>query len=137
MSDKTASVLSVVAVVAYDGTDYHGFQYQVEQPTIQGALEDVLGTFSQYQGRVIGSGRTDTGVHTEGQVILPKFVGGTILATYNVPGTLIYHRRSESRQLIERLKVFILDLVHGQGHIVTWFINRFHKLRIFDFVVRH
>lgn len=72
MSDKTASVLSIVAIVAYDGTDYCGFQYQVEQPTIQGSLEDALGAFAQYQGRIVGSGRTDTGVHAQGQVILAK-----------------------------------------------------------------
>lgn len=55
--------------LAYDGTGYHGFQFQVGAPTIQGALEEALACFAQPLGRVVGAGRTDTGVHAAGQVI--------------------------------------------------------------------
>ncbi len=64
-----ASSLYVAAHVAYDGTDYCGYQYQNDVPTIQGELEQALRAFSSFDGRVIGSGRTDTGVHAVGQVI--------------------------------------------------------------------
>lgn len=63
------SSLHVAALVAYDGTDYCGFQYQRNQPSIQGTLENGLHSLTGAHCRVIGSGRTDTGVHASGQVV--------------------------------------------------------------------
>ena len=62
-------VLSVCGKVAYDGTDYHGFQVQAGVPTIQGTLEAALARFCRPVGRVAGAGRTDSGVHASGQVV--------------------------------------------------------------------
>ena len=57
------------AVVAYDGTDFCGFQVQPAQRTVQGAIEAALTKITQESIRVIGAGRTDSGVHALGQVI--------------------------------------------------------------------
>ena len=64
--------------IAYDGTRYAGwqtqrvksgkFKVQREQPTIQGTIERVLRRILQEPVTVIGSGRTDAGVHAEAQV---------------------------------------------------------------------
>ena len=60
----------ICAVVAYDGTDFHGFQYQANAPSVQGVLEQTLDDICQREGRIIGAGRTDAGVHANGQVIM-------------------------------------------------------------------
>jgi tRNA pseudouridine38-40 synthase len=59
----------VRATVAYDGTDFLGFQWQAHGRTVQAVLETALEQVSQAPTRVVGSGRTDTGVHATGQVI--------------------------------------------------------------------
>lgn len=56
-------------VVAYDGTDYSGFQVQPDQITIQGEIEAALQRITGEEIQVYGSGRTDAGVHARGQVI--------------------------------------------------------------------
>ncbi len=58
------------ALIAYDGTEYHGFQRQVEtQPTIQSTIEDVLSQLARQPVTLLGAGRTDSGVHAVGQVV--------------------------------------------------------------------
>jgi tRNA pseudouridine38-40 synthase len=59
----------VKAVIAYDGTGYSGFQIQKNAPTIQEELEHALVRLTGCETRVLASGRTDAGVHAEGQVI--------------------------------------------------------------------
>lgn len=55
-------------IIEYDGTLYHGWQRQLGQITIQQVLEESLGAITQENIRVIGSGRTDAGVHAVNQV---------------------------------------------------------------------
>jgi tRNA pseudouridine38-40 synthase len=56
------------AVVQYDGTNYHGWQLQTGVPTIQGSMEHALEKICRTLIRVHGAGRTDSGVHSLGQV---------------------------------------------------------------------
>lgn len=56
-------------IVQYDGTDYAGFQVQPDQRTIQGELEAALRKLGPSFIRIAGAGRTDAGVHSEGQTV--------------------------------------------------------------------
>jgi tRNA pseudouridine38-40 synthase len=83
--DSTATVRTIRATVAYDGTDFCGFQIQSarqqrwttgEHPvrdgevrTVQGVLEGALAQITQEDIRLVGAGRTDSGVHALGQVV--------------------------------------------------------------------
>lgn len=54
-------------IVAYDGTNYHGFAKQEHTVTIQGTIEEALYSLTKEKIEVVGSGRTDAGVHAKGQ----------------------------------------------------------------------
>jgi tRNA pseudouridine38-40 synthase len=54
--------------LAYDGTDFHGWQVQPGRPTIQAALETIFEGIEKRPVKVAGSGRTDAGVHAAAQV---------------------------------------------------------------------
>lgn len=57
-------------IVEYDGTRYHGFQYQKNVNTIQEELERSITKLIGEEVRIRGAGRTDSGVHAKGQVVV-------------------------------------------------------------------
>lgn len=65
-------------VVQYDGTDFAGFQVQPDQRTVQGELEAALAKLGPNKIRIAGAGRTDAGVHSEGQTVSFRDDGLTV-----------------------------------------------------------
>src|SRR5258707_7125034 len=54
--------------IAYDGTDFHGWQMQSNKPTVQGEIVNVLHRITTENVQLHGAGRTDAGVHALGQI---------------------------------------------------------------------
>jgi tRNA pseudouridine38-40 synthase len=55
--------------LAYDGTDFAGWQVQKRDRTVQGEVEKALSEINGKPVRIVAAGRTDSGVHARGQVI--------------------------------------------------------------------
>ncbi len=63
------SLRNIKCTVAYDGTEYSGWQIQPKQRTVQGEVEDALQRMHRRRVRTKAAGRTDSGVHALGQCI--------------------------------------------------------------------
>jgi tRNA pseudouridine38-40 synthase len=59
----------IALILEYDGTNYHGSQWQANAPTIQGEIEKALKMLTGERTRIKAASRTDTGVHAKGQVV--------------------------------------------------------------------
>jgi len=67
---------NIKLTVAYEGTDFRGWQIQPGQPTIQGTLTEVVRQLTQDSVTLQGAGRTDAGVHAWGQAVSFKTQSG-------------------------------------------------------------
>ena len=61
--------MRIAAMVEYDGSQYHGWQFQTGLRTIQQRIEEALSRVADETIQVVCAGRTDTGVHATGQII--------------------------------------------------------------------
>jgi tRNA pseudouridine38-40 synthase len=93
--------------VAYDGTDYHGWQLQPGLPTIQGVLEEIVTGIEGEAVRVEGSGRTDAGVHALAQVA--AFTIANPIPVDNL-------RRAMNRLLPASVRVLRVEEAHADFH---------------------
>lgn len=67
--EKNTNVAKVALGIEYLGSNYCGYQKQLECPTVQGHLEVALSSIANTPIKLICAGRTDTGVHAIGQVV--------------------------------------------------------------------
>ena len=76
---------NIMLRLAYDGTNYHGFQRQPEEHgrTIQGELERVWKKLFAEDIKIVTAGRTDTGVHAAGQVV--SFFSEALIPQEKIP----------------------------------------------------
>jgi tRNA pseudouridine38-40 synthase len=68
VNDSKETMRNLKLTLAYDGTDFSGWQVQPDQETIQGALASAIGRLTGENVLPQGSGRTDAGVHALAQV---------------------------------------------------------------------
>ena len=79
----------ILLIMEYEGTRYHGFQWQDGLPTIQREVEKALQRLTGERRRVIAASRTDAGVHAKGQVV--GFRTGSALPIHNFINGLNYY----------------------------------------------
>ena len=93
--------------VAYDGTDFHGWQLQPALPTIQGVIEEIVSGIEGRLVRVEASGRTDAGVHAMAQVAA---------FTIDNPIPVDNLRRAMNRLLPASVRIRFVEEVHAEFH---------------------
>ncbi len=98
-----ATATKLVLILEYNGTRYHGFQLQVNKPTIQEEIEKALEKLTGEKIRVMGASRTDTGVHARGQVISLRTRSSHSLQTF-VKGLNYYLPRDIAVKAAHRVK---------------------------------
>lgn len=67
-TERMAAERKIKLVIAFDGTEFNGWQRQKHDVTIQGEIEKCLAIMTNTQTDLHGAGRTDAGVHAEGMV---------------------------------------------------------------------
>ncbi len=126
--------------IEYDGTAYHGWQRQLTDRTIQGEIEGALGKICNEKITLIGSGRTDAGVHALGQIAnfhcrcrleapdfqraLNSLLGADIVIRTCEPVADTFHARFDARSKIYQYRILNRKLPSAIGDRYTWFIPR-------------
>jgi tRNA pseudouridine38-40 synthase len=72
---STAMQRNLKLTIAYDGTDFHGWQRQLGLRTVQAEVEEVARRVIRFPVELVGASRTDAGVHAQGQVAHLHAVG--------------------------------------------------------------
>jgi tRNA pseudouridine38-40 synthase len=107
--------------VAYDGTDFHGWQVQPGLPTIQGALERIVSEIEGKPVQVAGSGRTDAGVHALAQEA--AFTLENPIPVYNL-------RKAINRLLPPAVRVLTTAETHPDFHPRYDAISKTYEYRL-------
>ncbi|HEY6046589.1 MAG TPA: tRNA pseudouridine(38-40) synthase TruA [Pyrinomonadaceae bacterium] len=108
-------------LLQYDGTDFHGWQMQDGLRTVQGEMTRVLSLLDDREVVVHGSGRTDAGVHAEGQV------ASVNLTREILPGKL---RSAINGNLPRDVRVLFADRVADDFHARYSAVSKTYAYRV-------
>ncbi len=112
---------TIYLLVAFDGTDFHGWQFQPELRTVQDVIEQAVRRVVRHQVSLVGSGRTDAGVHAAGHV--SHFVTTCELE----PGKM---RHAIGARLPKDVTIVALRAVHPQFDARRSAISKLYRYRI-------
>jgi tRNA pseudouridine38-40 synthase len=131
-------------LLQYDGTDFHGWQMQGDLRTVQAELTRVLSLLDDREVVVHGSGRTDAGVHAEGQVAsvelqrkiaaekLRSAINGNLPADVRVlfatKAPADFHARYSAKS-----KTYVYRIVHSRVMSPFWSRYAIQETRSIDF----
>src|SRR5208337_2415352 len=108
--------------LAYDGTDFHGWQVQPGETTIQGELQSALGRITGESPLPQGSGRTDAGVHALAQV-------ASFVLQAHIPAENL--QRALNRTLPSSIRVLESKTVPGTFHARHSAMAKTYEYRVF------
>jgi tRNA pseudouridine38-40 synthase len=127
-------------IIEYDGTNYHGWQRQAAEPTVQAEIEQALSAMTRSDITLIGAGRTDAGVHALGQAAHfrceTRLDPEAILKGLNSllpPDIAIcdcrrvaedFHARFDAQSKIYRYRILNRAARAAVGRSYSWFIHR-------------
>lgn len=98
---------NIKCIIEYDGTNFYGFQIQPGVRTVEGELNKTLSNIFNEDIKVIGSGRTDRGVHAKGQVI-------NFVVTKKIPLERLFY--AINKQIVSDIRVVKLRYVPLDFH---------------------
>jgi tRNA pseudouridine38-40 synthase len=127
-------------ILAYDGTDFVGWQRQAAGVSIQGLLEDALRDLDEREVTATGAGRTDAGVHALGQVaaftIERSLTADTIVRALNArlpdavrvlaaeEAAASFHPRFDARAKSYRYRIYHSDVLSPFERRYAWHVPR-------------
>ncbi len=112
---------TIYMLVAYDGSDFHGWQTQLELRTVQGVVEGALRRVVRHPIDLIGTGRTDAGVHAAGHV-------SHFVTTCQLPTARMRH--AIGSRLPKDIAILALREVHPQFNARRSTISKLYRYRI-------
>ena len=131
---------NIKLIIEYDGTNYHGWQRQLNAITIQEIMENTLFKITSERVPIISAGRTDAGVHAIGQVANFMTASGTedisFLKAFNsiLPKDIAvkdavtvdnsFHSRYSARSKVYRYSVLNRSYPSSFDYRYSWFIRQ-------------
>ncbi len=122
------NVRNIRIFLAYDGTNYLGWQIQPKGPTIQGAIQEALSKILGHKVRLKSAGRTDTGVHAFYQV-------AHFLTTSQKPLEIIY--KAVNAMIPKDIVVWKVEEVDFKFHSQRDVIKKTYIYYIYNYPVRN
>lgn len=125
---STPIIRNIRLFLAYDGTNYLGFQIQPKGPTIQGILQEVLSQILGHKVKIKSAGRTDAGVHALCQVV-------HFLTTSDKPLEVIF--RALNGLLPKDISVWLVEEVDFKFHPQRNVLRKTYQYYIYNSPVRN